>query len=304
MSENSKIEWCDHTFNPWEGCTKVSPGCAHCYAESRNHRFGMDNWGKDKPRRRTSASNWKKPLQWNENARYVKDSAWRPRVFCASLADWLDDEVPIDWFADLMHLIRLTPNVDWLLLTKRPQNFLSRVLWANGHLAIKGDIENPKTDPFLLTAYMLADWHNGKPPNNVWIGTSIEDQQRADERIPELLKIPAKVRFLSVEPMLEMIDFTSHFLRSRGGLQWVIFGGESGVGARPCNVGWIRAAGTQCRLYHIAPFVKQVGSNPWLPPRELEVRRSLPGYKPLTHPKGGDPSEWPEDLRVREFPKV
>src|SRR5581483_1094173 len=154
MSENTKIEWCDHTFNPWMGCTKVSPGCANCYAETMmDHRYGKVRWGKGKPRQRTSSANWKLPLKWNKKLSYRCTSCgtvfpdseleevlgWecldcntvcspvRPRVFCASLADWLDDEVPIEWLADLLALIYSTPNLDWLLLTKRPQNWATRM---------------------------------------------------------------------------------------------------------------------------------------------------------------------------------
>src|SRR5438309_1214907 len=117
MGENTSIAWCNHTFNPWEGCTKVSAGCAHCYAETRNHRFGADNWGKGKPRRRTSDANWKLPYKWNAQA---EKHGTRLRVFCASLADWLDDEVPVEWLANLLKLIHQTPNLEWLMLTKRP----------------------------------------------------------------------------------------------------------------------------------------------------------------------------------------
>lgn len=139
--KNSKIEWCDHTFNPWIGCTKVSPGCANCYAEARDKRLdGGAHWGKGAPRRRTSSGNWQHPLQWNrdsirdqencrlaiENGAAMYEIPDRPRVFCASLADWLDDDVPIQWLADLLSLIVATPSLDWLLLTKRPQNFTSR----------------------------------------------------------------------------------------------------------------------------------------------------------------------------------
>ena len=312
MSEHTKIQWCDHTFNPWIGCAKVSPGCANCYAEvSTPSRTRGIAWGKGQPRQRTSASNWNEPVRWN-NKPFICDecgeaqadngyppgcpncgnSKWhRARVFCASLADWLDDEVPIEWLADLLKLIHDTPNLDWLLLTKRPENFFDRV------------------GRCIDSERRMMWFDEGTPPRNVWIGTTVEDQQRADERIPELLKIPARVRFLSVEPMLGPIDFTSHFLRARGGLHWAIFGGESGRNARPCNVGWIRAAGTQCRMYRVAPFVKQLGA---------DVRDVWPNQKgwPLSvlfnshvltramlkHPKGGDPEEWPEDLRVREFP--
>ena len=140
MGANTHIEWCDHTFNPWEGCTKVSPGCANCYAEARNARFGggeAPNWGKGAPRRRTSESYWNEPRRWNRAMENLIEAASRPgalepmparpRLFCASLADWLDDEVPVEWLADLLTLIRETPHLDWLLLTKRPQNWWKRL---------------------------------------------------------------------------------------------------------------------------------------------------------------------------------
>jgi protein gp37 len=123
MSENSKIEWTDHTFNPWEGCQKVSPGCDHCYAETRNARFAGGtaiNWGPGAPRRRTSPANWRKPPQWNKtHAEFFAAHGRRQRVFCASLADVFDNAVDEQWRADLFALIRATPNLDWLLLTKR-----------------------------------------------------------------------------------------------------------------------------------------------------------------------------------------
>lgn len=296
MSEKTKIQWCDHTFNPWIGCTKVSPGCTMCYAEvSTPSRVRGIEWGAGKTRQRTSPANWKEPLRWNKAA---AGKAIRPRVFCASLSDWLDDEVPIEWLADLIRLIYDTPHLDWLLLTKRPENFFSRMraAWDVG-------VDHGAADAWLW------NWMMSKTaPANVWIGTTAEDQLRADQRLPELIKIPAVVRFVSVEPMLGVIDFTSHFLRARGGLHWAIFGGESGRNARHCDVGWIRSAGTQCRIYHVAPFVKQLGANATIAPQGYDpvsgaLRSPMPMFG-IKDPKGGEPSEWPEDLRVREFPKM
>ena len=229
MSENSKIEWTDHTFNPWEGCAKVSPGCANCYAEARNSRWNggtAPNWGKGKPRRRTSAANWRKPLQWNRQAGSAGE---RPRVFCASLADWLDDEVPIEWLVDLLILIRETPHLDWLLLTKRPENFFGRI--EKARISKKGFEES---DLWLW----LDEWMDGEPPENVWIGTTVEDQKRADERIPLLFEIPAAIRFLSCEPLLESVDLIGkdiqgsalHPYQNDPKIDWVIAGGESGSG--------------------------------------------------------------------------
>lgn len=345
MSENSKIEWTDHTFNPWEGCTKVSPGCLNCYAETRNARWNggeSPNWGKGKPRRRTSESNWKKPLKWNSDASgsfqsfqqvmtsdgeiyrgtieeikslelpmdsIVEAGPARPRVFCASLADWLDDEVPIEWLADLLELIRLTPNLDWLLLTKRPENWLERMLAVESFGRSKSPILALNS-----AALISSDWRKGYAPSNVWIGTTVEDQKRADERIPLLLNIPAKVRFLSCEPLLEAVDITKipdqlysycegcddeksrvyfNSLTGRqfcdrscdGGeyiprIHWVICGGESGSGCRPFDLDWARSLRDQCKDSGVAYFMKQMGG----------IRKPFP--------------EIPDDLMIREFPKA
>lgn len=271
MSEETKIEWATHTWNPWEGCTKVSPGCKNCYAETRNHRFKLDNWGKGKPRRRTSAANWRKPHKWNTEVEAHPD--YRARVF-PSLCDWLDDEVPIEWLADFLKLIHDTPNLDWLLLTKRPENWGSRLAMA------------------------CHDWGAGLFPPNVWIGVSVEDQQRADERIPELLKIPAALHFLSVEPLLEEVDLKlCKYLGAQpanaGHVDWVIAGGESGPSARPCHSEWVGSILGQCRMACVPVFVKQLGPH---------VIAGDGQRINLKHKKGGDPSEWPQDLRVREFP--
>jgi protein gp37 len=253
--ENSKIEWTHHTFNPWIGCAKVSPGCAHCYAETlMDTRYGRVKWGKGQPRSRTSEANWRKPRQWNKAAEGAKE---RPRVFCASLADWLDDEVPIQWLAELMDLTRETPNLDWLLLTKRPQNF-DRL--ADAMLHAEQD-----------TRYWLAEWSGGEAPHNVWVGTTVEDQQRADERIPILFDIPAVVRFLSCEPLLEDLDLSAFMgeccticdtiQRYNFGIDWIICGGESGPGARPMEPMWARSLRNESQTGGAAFFFKQWGGN-------------------------------------------
>jgi protein gp37 len=310
MSDNTPIEWATHTWNPWEGCTKVSPGCAHCYAEARNRRFSKGaNWGKGKPRRRTSAATWRKPALWNRDAEKQKRNdigpfrEMRPRVF-PSLCDWLDDEVPVEWLADFMKLIQDTPHLDWLLLTKRPENWKARM----------EEVRATVQDGFAM------DWLNGFDPANVWIGTSVEDQLRSDERIPELLNIPAAGRFLSVEPLLgpvSMLGLQTQAPYKPGyepftiqSIDWVIVGGESGPGASPCNIEWIRDIVRQCKAASVPCFVKQLGacviSNNSLGWPNGTRGVSYPPYKQsrflLKHPKGGDPSEWPEDLRVRQFP--
>lgn len=246
--KDSSIEWTTHTFNPWQGCTKVSPGCLNCYAETLNHRWGRDNWGKGKPRIRTSESYWKQPLKWNRDA-----NGSRQRVFCASLADWLDDEIPIEWLADLLRVIHETPNLDWLLLTKRPHNFNERI---------------EKAFEFTHGEGWQSLWTQGEAPENVWIGTSVEDQKRSDQRIPDLLKIPAKVHFLSCEPLLSAVALNLH------DIEWCIVGGESGRGKRPFNPDWARQIRFQCEDAGTAFFMKQIDK-----------------VQPI-----------PEDLMIREFP--
>jgi protein gp37 len=271
MAANSKIEWTDHTFNPWIGCTKVSPGCANCYAESENNRrkWAVEGWGRGKPRHRTSQSNWDKVYSWNAQA---KNAVERPRVFCASLADWLDNEVPITWLADLLLLIDQTPNLDWLLLTKRPENFEPRM---------QAIFDSGIADCRVIVPDL---WLNHRrPPENVWFGVSVEVQQRANERIPELLKIPARLRWLSCEPLLGPLNLEQVYssygtiydvlygyeMGMGGGFQankidWVVAGGESGPNARGLDSIWVRSLRDQCKRNKTPFFFKQWGE--WLPP--------------------------------------
>jgi protein gp37 len=234
--QNSKIEWTTHTFNPWWGCQRVSPGCEHCYAEALAKRFGHQVWGpaKTTQRRAMSRNYWNQPRRWDEQAR---KAGRRARVFCASMADVFEDHPQLDdWRADLFDLIRLTPHLDWLLLTKRPENILTMIPTA---------------------------WRHGAPAN-VWYGTSCEDQRRADERIPELLKVPAVVRFLSCEPLLGPVTLRRWVRPSPGWaadpIHWVIAGGESGPGARPMHPSWVYALRDECQAAgDIAFFFKQWG---------------------------------------------
>ncbi|MSU91871.1 DUF5131 family protein [Rhodobacteraceae bacterium 2CG4] len=222
MAENSGIEWTTHTFNPWIGCTKVSPACDHCYAEAWDARFGGERWGPHAPRTRTKS--WRGPVKWNREA---EGAVERPRVFCASLADVFDNHRSIDpvWRSDLWALVRQTPNLDWLLLTKRPQN---------------------------IERYLPADWGQGYA--NVWLGTTIENQEEFDRRAHHLTAIPAAVRFLSMEPLLEPVD-----LRGAEGLDWIIAGGESGSSFRPADPDWFRRLRDQCAAAGRAFLFKQWG---------------------------------------------
>lgn len=224
MVANTKIEWATHTFNPWIGCTKVSPACDNCYAETlMDKRLGKVKWGPHGERVLTSDANWNKPIQWDKMA---KAAGVRHRVFCASLADWLDNQAPVDWRERLAGLISVTPNLDWLLLTKRIENYKRLSPWS-------------------------------KLPSNVWIGVSAEDQAHYDRRWNILQRIPASVRFISYEPALGPITK----LDLAGGLvpDWVIMGGESGPGARPMPPAWARSMRDLCAQEEIPFFFKQWG---------------------------------------------
>lgn len=275
MAENSKIEWTDHTFNPWIGCTKVSQGCKHCYAETlMDKRYKRVKWGATGERKRTSAANWKKPLVWDKKA---KKEGRRYKVFCSSLADVFEDNPQlIEWRCDLWDLIEVTTSLDWLLLTKRPENVLEFTKRWSGELP-----------------QCLSHW-----PENVWIGTSVENQSTAEVRVPYLLRVPAAVRFLSCEPLLGPIDLSGILSQ----IHWCIVGGESGINARPMSIKWATSLVDQCQVAGVKVFVKQLGSNP-VKVGDWQGKEPVGTPLKLTDSKGGDVSEWPEALRVREMPK-
>lgn len=246
MGDTTAIEWAEKTFNPWIGCTKVSPACDNCYAERMDKRWGNDRWVPGAKRTRTSQANWKKPVKWNRDA---AEQGVRYRVFCASLADVFDNKVPDEWRADLWSLIAETPNLDWLLLTKRPQN---------------------------IAKMLPDDWGDGYP--NVWLGTTAENQEEADRRIPHLLAVPAIVRFLSCEPLLGPVYLTriahenkqpDHYYNALDGyvidgsqsevgrIHWVIAGGESGPGFRSADPDWFRSLRDQCADADVPFLFKQ-----------------------------------------------
>ena len=232
MGQNSSIEWTDHTFNPWWGCTKVSPACDHCYAELWAKRMGHQIWGGSANRRFFSDHHWKDPLVWNEEASNEKR---RRRVFCASMADVFERKSELSPERDrLWRLIEKTTSLDWLLLTKRPQNIEKMVPWRN-------------------------NW-----PKNVWLGTTIENQVFAEKRLPLLLKHPAAVRFLSCEPLLGPLDLKPWFNRTGlNPINWVIAGGESGPRARAMHPSWPKSLLNQCQEFNVAFHFKQWGH--WVP---------------------------------------
>jgi protein gp37 len=256
MAENSKIEWTDHTFNPWVGCTKISPGCDHCYAEGWAKRSGQVQWG-NHPRKRTSEAYWRRPLKWAKAARDAfrawenepfslhREAPQRPRVFCASLADVFDNQVPKRWCLDLFDLIEQTPELDWLLLTKRPENIGESL-----------------------------SWFSTRTPPNLWLGITAEDQKRFDHRWPILCEMRTSrpiVRFVSYEPAIGPLSLAGHNCTP----DWLICGGESGHGARQMDLAWARAIRDECAERGADFFFKQTTSKGPIPD-DLMVRQ-FPG---------------------------
>lgn len=232
MGKNSHIEWTHHTFNPWWGCAKVSPACENCYAEAWAKRVGNKVWGVKAPRRFFGEDHWREPLKWNAEAQRL---GVRHRVFCASMADVFENRPDLNEArAKLWTLIEATPMLDWLLLTKRPEHVLKFTRWGD-------------------------EW-----PENVWLGTTVENQEWADKRMPHLLAAPAKTRFLSCEPLLGNIDLSAYVEKGKKPpIHWVITGGESGPHSRPMNPEWVRGLRDFCRKTKIAFHFKQWGH--WAP---------------------------------------
>ncbi len=254
--KNSKVAWTDHTFNPWWGCVKVSDGCKNCYAATFSKRTGQDIWGADKPRRFFKQKHWNEPLKWDKDA---DGNDVRPRVFCASMADVFEThgEKSIQdnlnfYRQELGNLIIDTQNLTWMLLTKRPE------------------------DMFRYMNLMFDGCDN--IPDNVWIGTTAENQAMYDKRSRALFEVRQYVSntFLSVEPQLESITMTGYVP------DWVIVGGESGPGCRPFNPDWARLLRDQCREDDAAFFMKQLGG---VQNHHAEL------------------SDLPEDLQIREYPR-
>lgn len=280
MASYSKIEWTDSTFNPWVGCTKIArrnkapSACDYCYAEKWAKRSGQVKWG-NTPRKRTTEAYWRMPIRWNEDAaKFQATHRRRQRVFCASLADVFDNQVDPIWREDLFDLIKRCDQLDWQLLTKRPQN---------------------------VRKMLPADWGDGY--GNVWLGTTAEDGSAYQERVPKLLKVPATVHFVSYEPALGPLGY----LDVEGRIpDWIIMGGESGVRRdriRATDPQWIREAVDECRRLGIAPFLKQWGtySNN---PRISEDGKTLDVATRLDPPSNGKGGAILDGKLWRSFPKA
>lgn len=327
MSDNSKIEWTDATWNPVTGCTKVSQGCKHCYAERVTKRFGGD-FSKVQlhPDRLAKPLHWKKPRM----------------IFVNSMSDLFHESVPFDFVDQVFAVMALCPQHTFQQLTKRPERMAAYLWDARKQLGRQSEIRRAiqaaavgVTELEILQARNRVSGWSGtspgmcwKPLPNVWLGTSVENQETADARIPWLLRCPAAVRFLSAEPLLgpvdlkkflgpwvSSIDYHQCCPRSEpGGIGLVICGGESGPGARPCYLSWIESIRDQCQSSNVPCFIKQLGSMPladqlgkhargvW-----VQTKNGIANVKVaqlhLKDHKGGDPAEWPEDLRVREMPE-
>lgn len=237
MSFGTKIAYCHATFNPWMGCSKVSPGCENCFAERWAKRTGMVEWGPGKPRRRTSESYWKQPLKWNNQA---QKEGTHYRVL-ADLCDVFDQEVQDQDRGSFLCLVNDTPNLDWLILTKRIQ--------------------------------MAKDYYDRwkSISANIWLGITVCNQEESDRDIPILLRIPAAMRWLSIEPMLGPVvikDLTF------GAIQWIVCGCESGPKARPMNSNWVRDLRDQCAKALIPFYLKQMMVN-----GKLVIKPELDGQK-------------------------
>ena len=287
MAEASGIAWTRSTFNPWIGCTKVSPGCDHCYAENQDSRKrwgGVVHWGPGVPRMRTSPANWHGPGKWNKQApsSSLAGRAGFWPVFCASLADVFDNEVDVQWRADLMKLIEDTPNLSWLLVTKRIGN-VARMVEEAGDYIDRGE-------------GWQSMWGQGVWPDNVRLMITAVNQEEVDRDVPKLLSIPCK-NGISYEPALGPVDWSQwlaandlHNIDGGPRLDWIIVGGESAQGApaRPFDLAWARSTVQQCTNAGVPVFVKQLGSNS--------------GWPDMRDRAGSDPAEWPDELRVQEFP--
>lgn len=356
MSTASNIEWTNATWNPVSGCTRVSAGCDHCYAVAMTHR--LEAMGQAKYAGLT-VLNAKGDRHFNGVVRMHEDAlaiplGWRKprRIFVNSMSDLFHKEVPFGFVMRVLNVMAQCPRHTFQILTKRPDRMAdffqrwgdlsgedfepklvrgpqaTRKAHPSGRGQLFADMLENMGDPPVGAAYPTFDWMEGmigwpKTFGNIWLGTSIENQATADERIPHLLNCPAAVRFLSCEPLLGPVNLQQVRLMDEGltmlfplsgeviwesrnepaslkygGIDWVITGGESGPDARLCNIDWIRSIVAQCKAAEVPVFVKQVGSDPYFYDDGSDVRVVLE----VSDRKGGDPSGWPEDIRVRELP--
>lgn len=323
---DSTIEWTDKTWNPVRGCSVISPGCVNCYAMKQAHRFSGQGRAYEGLTKLTKAG-----PQWTGTVRTVEAAlleplSWRKprRVFVNSMSDLFHEDVPFEFIDQVFAVMALSRQHTYQILTKRAermyQYMTNRALSANYWKRAVPVGYSLEWEGLSLVPFPLP---------NVWLGVSVEDQKHADERIPLLLQTPAAVRFISAEPLLGPVNLREVKVAGIGEewdpyitadavarpqsfgprIDWVIVGGESGPGARPFDLAWARSIVQQCKSAGVACFVKQLGALPFQgKPAPIEVDGSVvatttfPILMSLGDRKGGDPLEWPDDLRVREFP--
>ena len=335
MGDSTKIQWTESTWNPVRGCSVVSPGCENCYAMGVAARFSgegqpYEGLAKFSPSRRLP--------QWTGKVRLVPEHLADPlrwtkprRIFVNSMSDLFHEGLTNEEIAAVFGVMSACPQHTFQILTKRAKRMREWFEWVRATSlnhdsdAIADAFFEWQQRDVLPSAFLQPTW----PLPNVWIGVSAEDQTRADERIPDLLRTPAAVRFVSYEPALGPINFQRvgpiNALRGRRvdatsgeseactSLDWIIVGGESGPRARPFDVDWARSVVLQCKSAGVACFVKQLGANPYADPQPTGNFRTHNGKRQfevkvtpiaLKSRKGGDPAEWPADLRVRQFPEA
>lgn len=309
---DSAIEWTDKTWNPVVGCTKVSPGCKNCYAKTlHDQRHKAHKAGK--PMAKQYAKPFEKVQLMPERLR--EPLTWKAprRVFVNSVSDLFHVDVPDDFLDRVFAVMALAGRHTFQVLTKRAD----RMAEYMKRLAKSVEpLQRAARDMGYTFKYRRDDGEELPllpwPIPNVWLGVSVENQEAARDRIPLLMNTPAAVRFLSCEPLLGELKLDqwlncywtgTNWCRTVAtrlvSLSWVIVGGESGPGARPCRVEWVRDIVAQCKADGTPVFVKQLGSGPEAGDG-VDVRQTLA----LRSKKGGDMTEWPNDLQIREFPKV
>jgi protein gp37 len=302
----SSIEWTDATWNPVRGCTRISPGCQNCYAEAMAARFSDEGyWGHGFAERTAAGGHWTGAVKLIPE-KLAEPLSWKaPRqVFVNSTSDLFHERLPFEDIAAVYGVMMACQHISFQVLTKRAERRLAFHEWLRANGDPESICEDLAMERLTVPLCHLQAGHHGWPLPNVWEGVSAENQEYWDERTKFLAMTPAACRFVSAEPLLGPIR--CRFEDMEGQIGWVIVGGESGHGARPFDLGWGRDIIAQCKLAQVPVFMKQVGSNPvdpWADTGALVMDRepAVPSFKDK---KGGDPAEWPEDLRIREMPEV
>ena len=317
----TSIQWTDEVWNPVRGCSRVSEGCRNCYAERQAIRQAGPGRGYEGLVESTpSGPRWTGKLVL-VNDLLVEPLRWRRprRVFVNSMSDLFHEDIPENWLDAIFVAMSLSPAQTFQVLTKRParareylETPVSPDRWLSAFNLLRA-IAGPLDASRLIPTFGPIAWKGRQPLSNLWLGVSVEDQASAETRVPLLIATPAAVRFLSVEPLLEEVRIPllpgrvglAGMMQAQGmpSLDWVIVGGESGPGARPCDVAWIRTVVRDCRESSVPVFVKQLGAKVVTDHRTRPSTDDWVSLSILRDRKGGDHAEWPEDLRVREFPR-